>query len=497
MSKNIFYTLTGRNNSFDLLPQIHNRSLSDRSMFIILSVILFKKIKGKKPGFVDTAKLWAELAPENYSTFDRSLIRNDLKKLFSDCVEGNILIDFIELYELQKKLNDEKNSWSLIAKEITTYQNKEMLEILSRITPDSHFCRMVEDIKLKVDQLLSRKNLELNGNLFTANDYCDLEEMLSIDFKMINKFVEEFNLKTFTDEKNHIPLDQLIEEADLVIQQNISIEELLFEKFIPLELENMITNYSFKVNKSTSFSDLKAYINLLVKKDVGNYPLLLLGESGSGKSILGLKFCFEALKENYKAHFINLERYNTNSLIADLQVEMNKLAEKYQDIPFIFFLDGMENLSFVKTKKSFINLLQTILDNSNNIIIISSRDNSKEPDSIINSSLLARHAPKIFIKPLKENDKSWIRTPLERVILDEIKGKARSRGALYYSYIERILEKIKLQLPEDYSFTRLKSDFQKIAFISITRGIKLDEFKKYSISPDLELILQDNKIIRA
>ena len=497
MSKYIFYTLTGRNNNYDLLPQIHHRSLTDRAMFIVLSATIFKKIKGKKPSLVDTAKLWAELAPENYSTFDRSLIRDDLKKLFSDCVEGNIIVDFIVLYELQRKLHDEKNTWSFIAKEITGNHNKEILEILAKITPDSHFCRMIEDIKIKLDILLSRKNIELNGNLFTVNDYCDLEEILSIDFKILNQFIREFNINTFNDNKLEIPIDQLIEEADLIIQQNISIEELLLEKFIPLELEDRVNNYTFKVNKDTSFADLKGYMNLLVKKGMGNYPLLLLGESGSGKSILGLKFCMSALKDNYNAHFINLEKYNNNSLIADLQMEITKSTQKHQDKPFIFFLDGMENLSFIKTKKSFINFLQTILDNSNNVLLISSRDNSQEPDSIINSAILARYAPKIFIKPLQENDKSWIRTPLERVILDEIKGKAKSRGALYYSYIDRSLEKIKLQLPENYSFSRLKADFQEIAFLSSTRGIKIDELKKYNISSDLELILQDNKIIRA
>lgn len=489
MCKSILYTITNKSDNCDI-PRLNDRTMTDKGLFVLISAAIYKKLKGKNPGPVDTQRLWDELVSNNHLKFDRTSIRNNIKDAFKSFLQGNIIIDFIALSEINLKLLN-RELWNNLREEIKN--DKTLISILSNITSDSIFAPVINEIKNDIDALLSSKKINNSPKIMTIDEYIKLEEMLEIDFKLLKEFIDFCGFK-YNDKNDVTNIKSIFEESDIVIQQNFKISDLLNEYFINMSLYNSSVNESFCISSNT---DLNAIIEFLNKgkSNLFNYNIII-GESGSGKSILGLKLLTLAIEKGFYVKFVSLDRYTDNFNLSQLNAEFKESFKNNINEKYFIFLDGLENLSHNKVKKSFTDLLFNIGENPDNIVIISSKDNSQEPGSLLNSTQIIRQIQKLIINPIDNPEKIWIKTPLDKIIYNQIKGKAKNRGALYYNYIDKVISSFSIKYNDNYSLNNIKRDFQKIAFYSLTKNIKYDELRKYGFNSYIETILRDNKLIK-
>ncbi|MFN8578117.1 MAG: hypothetical protein U0354_14865 [Candidatus Sericytochromatia bacterium] len=483
MSQPIIYTITDKFDYTDT-PKVSNTILTEKGIYVVLSVSIFKKIKGRNPGPVETQRLWSELVSDNNLRFDRTLIRDSIRIAFNDCLKNKFIVDFIYLSELCNLIKDKKN-FDDLKSDIMNNQNK--LNILLNIKEKPTYCYVIDEIKHSIEYFLSSKkiNIDKNKNIFTIDEYIKLEELLTLDFDLLTNFVKYCNFDISSYSLPPINIQNIIEESEITIQQDIKIIDIINNDFIILNLKEDFNENTIILNNDLSLDNLKKLNNSII-----------IGESGSGKSIIGLKLCNIALQKGYNSKFINLSKYTNNYDISQLNNDIKDFKKNRDNKKFFFYLDGLEKIDYIKVKKVFMEFIFDLNETNEDIIILSSEDTSQEYKSILNKSFLSNYK-RYYIQAINNVEKLWIKTPLEQTIYNEIKDKVKNRGALYYNYIEKVINiLINSILDENLNLYDLRKNLQKIAFYSITKNIRLDELKKYNINPAIESILRKNKLIK-
>lgn len=421
MSQPIIYTITDKFNYIDT-PRISNTVLTEKGVYIVLSVSIFKKIKGRNPGPVETQRLWSELVSDNNLRFDRTLIRNNIKVAFNDCLKNKFIVDFIYLSELCNLIKD-KTNFEDLKSDILNNQSK--INILLNIKENPSYCYVIQEIRHYIGSLLSSKKLNIDKNIFSIDEYIKLEEVFDINFELLQNFVKYCNFDLTSYSPSPINIQSIIDESDITTQQELKIIDIITKDFITINIKKKFDENIIVLNNEFSLDFLKKLNNSII-----------IGESGSGKSILGLKLCYIALQEGYNAKLINLNNYTNNFDISQLSIEIKDFKKARANNKYFFYLDALERVDYNKVKKKLMEFIFDLTENNDDIIVLSSEDNSQEYKSILNKSFL-NHYKKYYIQPINNTEKSWIKTPLEQIIYSQIKDKVKNRGSLYYNYIEK------------------------------------------------------------
>lgn len=437
MDKLILKTFTSTNN-----PELTGASV--KQIWALLANILFKNSMPKMSQDKIVEKWEKSIGNKNYS-FERSNISKSpyIKQYDNE----EIIVDFKFLKDLENKIkNSEKEALEYIHNEIS-----KDIRILKLVT-DS----FVNDLCEPLNHILS--NSSEKESFFNKSHI----EILTVDIELIEEFFEKNNIQskyTTVKEKNY---DEIIKEAKTVFlyQEQLTFFEVLEENFIDIKTSLIKGNEKIDVtfskeNFNESFKKLEEYNNI--------DPLLLKGTSGSGKSLLSLKLCLQALDNNYYAKFIpifentDLSSFNIKDFIEDDMDQ--KLFIVFDGIHYL--KDNEINYLIDKVKEDF----------SSSIFLL-----TYNPEKIKNIKIknkLNRDYNSIEIQP-QEHD--FLKTPLDQIIFEQLKRKLDNVYDLYYAYINKIIEESASEL--NYSILELRKTFQSFAYKTLFGKFRLD-FSKF------------------